>query len=191
MCCGLIRSVCVYKWGQYRIGRLPKSNGEVSRYARPIKLCLITKQQQSELFGLKENYLKVPKFINVRLANDMNEEELIAYREMKLVYSATKGLTGVSAKLRGATVIIDERVYGKADCDRLPHGLTAESISTRLTPDGVAFQSHLSPLSNLYTCKLMLGLHWDHAFHVLHDSKKRGRSWTSWNLLFIFSVTTS
>ena len=38
---------------------------------------------------------------------------------------------------------------------------------------------------------LMLGLHWDHAFHVLHDSKKRGRSWTSWNLLFIFSVTTS
>ena len=38
---------------------------------------------------------------------------------------------------------------------------------------------------------IMLGLHWDHAFHVLHDSKKRGRSWTSWNLLFIFSVTTS
>ena len=31
----------------------------------------------------------------------------------------------------------------------------------------------------------VLGLHWDHAFHVLHDSKKRGRSWTSWNLLFI------
>ena len=126
----------------------------MSRYARPIKLCLITKQQKSELFGLKENYLKAPKFINVRLANDMNEEKLIAYREMKLVYSATKGLTGVSAKLRGASVIIDERVYGKADFDRLPHGLTAESISTRLTPDGVAFQSHLSPLSNLYTCKL-------------------------------------
>ena len=136
------------------IGRLPKSSGEVSRYARPIKLCLITKQQKSELFGLKENYLKVPKFINVRLANNMNEEELLAYREMKLVYTAAKGLTGVSAKLRGATVIIDERVYRKADFDRLPHGLTAESISTRLTPDGVAFQSHLSPLSNLYNCKL-------------------------------------
>ena len=47
------------------------------------------------------------------------------------------------------------------------------------------------PLSAQDPLLIMLGLHWDHAFHVLHDSKKRGRSWTSWNLLFIFSVTTS
>ena len=72
------------------------------------------------------------------------------------------------------------------------HHLKAEDISWGPEECTIVYTTKLKtndPQKN--PLQLHLGLHWDHAFHVLHDSKKRGRSWTSWNLLFIFSVTTS
>ena len=56
--------------------------------------------------------------------------------------------------MRGSSLVIDDKLYSFEEFDKLPHGLTKEGVSTLATPDGIAFQGHLSPLSNMFRCTL-------------------------------------
>ena len=49
---------------------------------------------------------------------------------------------------------MEQKLYRQGDFKDLPHGLSLESVSLVETPDGVAFQGHNNPLSNMYACKL-------------------------------------
>ena len=57
--------------------------------------------------------------------------------------------------MKGSALVIDGKLYNRDSFGNLPHGLNLESASTIKTPDGTAFQSHCSPLSNFYPCNLV------------------------------------
>ena len=123
------------------------------KFPRIIKLKLATRQQKSEMFGRRAELNKIRGYEKVFFANDMSEEELLTYREVKQIHNAAAALDGVESKIRNDAVIIDHKVYKKHDFTHLPHGLL-ESVSAKVTPDGLACQGHNSPLSNLFACAL-------------------------------------
>ena len=63
-------------------------------------------------------------------------------------------MPGVSAQPKGLAIVIDGRLYKKEDFNSLPHGLTLENTSTVIINEGVVFQGHNNPLSNMYQRKL-------------------------------------
>ena len=137
-----------------RIGKLPEMAKGGRKYPRNIKLRLLTKQQKSEMFGLKKDLNQIQGYEKVTFWNDLDNKELMAHREVKQIHTAAVAMEGVSSRRRGDSIVIDQRLYRKSDFGNLPHGLTLENVSTLTTPDGTAFQGHNSPLSNMYHCKL-------------------------------------
>ena len=139
--------------GAYRIGKLSGSSGNDGQHGRNIKLMLATIQQKSEIFGLRNNLLQEKRFEHARINNELNNDELMVYRELQQLHMAAKH-KGVASKIKGSKLIIDNQVYERQNFDNLPYDLTLESSSTMETPDGTAFQGHTSPLSNFYPIRL-------------------------------------
>ena len=127
---------------------MPNGGIEKLKFPRAIKLRLATRQQKSEMFGLKHDLNTVKDYEKVFFTNDLNNDELMVYREVKQIHSA-------ASKMRADSVIIDQKIYKKHDFSTLPHGPTLENVATVETPDGIAFQGHNSLLRNLYACPLM------------------------------------
>ena len=123
-------------------------------FPRPIKLRCTTKQQKSELFRqvslIKEN----PKFVNVSLSNDLDDDELMVFREVQVLHNAARGLPGVNSRMRGAAIEIDGEIYRRNQFHNLPHGLNLVEASTIITDEGALFQGHCSPLSNFFPCDI-------------------------------------
>ena len=61
---------------------------------------------------------------------------------------------GINARVKEKAVVIDGKVYSRDLFGDLPHGLRIENVGMVQTPDGTAFQGHLSFLSNFYPCVL-------------------------------------
>ena len=76
--------------GAHRLGRRPEGVRNSTKYSRPIKLKLLTRQQKSELFGLRLNYTKHKRYEHVKMSNDLDEKEMFRYREARQILSAAK-----------------------------------------------------------------------------------------------------
>ena len=118
-------------------------------HPRPVRWKLLTKQQKSELFGIKKNLLQMEHYKKVIIANDYDDDELLTLREARLINNAANSIQGVTSRLKGLAVGIDDKLYTKNDFVNLPHDLSPENVSTITTELGIFFQGHNSPLSSL------------------------------------------
>ena len=144
-----------------RSGRATNSNrnlqaqeggGRAQPWPRNIRLCCISRQQKFELFRLQTNVREHPQFANVRIMNDLNNDQLMAYREVQSIHNVASKLPNVSSRMKGNKIELNGKIYTRDMFDKLPAGLTLENCATRPTPDGIAFQGHSAPLSNFYPC---------------------------------------
>ena len=121
---------------------------------RPIRVFCKSLLLKGEIFRGVDKIKAVPKFANIRLANDLNDDELMAYKEIQLIHTAAQKIPNVASKMKGNRIEIDGKTYDRKNFHELPHGITLENASTILTNDGLAFASHCSPYSNLYPVKI-------------------------------------
>ena len=143
--------------GATRLGKKPNNprGGDAGRTQhRPIKLYCATRLQKGILFRGLQNIRNIPKFANVSMSNDLDNDKMMIRKEIYTLYIAAKNIQGVQASMKGEFIEIDGNRYGKDQFHRLPHGLSLEKASTVETPNGVAFQGHGSPASSLYRCAI-------------------------------------
>ena len=79
---------------------------------------------------------------------------MMKMREVQQLHAMAKGIPNVTATIKGFNLVLDGRVYERKEFDNLPHGISRERASTVETPDGMAFQGHCSPFSNLYPLEI-------------------------------------
>ena len=127
---------------------------------RPIKLRCATTLQKGEIFRALNNIKTDEKFKNITLANEPNKDEMIARKEVQMLYNEAITKPNVQAKMKGSRIEINGKTYNKSNFDQLPLGLSLESAATAITTNDLAFQGHCSPYSNLHllpfldeTCK--------------------------------------
>ena len=139
--------------GAYRMGKLP--NGQnVNKRTRSVKLVLATRQQKSELFGIWKQLKQNKKYEKTQIQSDMDDDDMLKLREVQQLHAMAKGVKDVTASIKGFNLVINGRVYERKEFDNLPHGLSREKASTIVTPDGMAFQGHCSPFSNMYPVEI-------------------------------------
>ena len=87
--------------GAFRVGKIPMGGIENIKFPRIIKLKLATctRQQKSEMFGRRAEFNKIRGYEKIFFANDMSEEELLTYREVKQIHNAAAALDGVESKI--------------------------------------------------------------------------------------------
>ena len=85
--------------GAFRVGNIPMGGIESIKFPRIIKLKLATRQQKSEMFGRRAEFNKIRGYEKIFFANDMSEEELLTYREVKQIHNAAAALDGVESKI--------------------------------------------------------------------------------------------
>ena len=117
---------------------------------RPIKLRCATTLQKGEIFRALTNIKTNEKFKNITLANEPNKDEMIARKEVQMLYNEAITKPNVQAKMKGSKIEINGKTYNKSNFDQLPLGLSLESAATVITANDLAFQGHCSPYSNLH-----------------------------------------
>ena len=148
--------------GAVRLGKKPtttQGNDAKRSQHRPIKLHCATRLQKGVLFRGLQNIRKIPKFANVTMSNDLDNDRMLIRKEVYTLYTAAKKIQGVQVSMKGEMIEIDGKRYGQDQFHNLPHGLSLEKASTVETPDGVAFQGHGSPASSLHKCDIDDGQH--------------------------------
>ena len=148
--------------GAVRMGKgLSNPHGNDARQGRhrPIKLYCATRLQKGVLFRGLQDIRKIPKFANVTMSNDLDNDRMMVRKEVFVLYMAVKKIQGVQTSVKGEMIEIDGNKYGKDQFQNLPHGISLEKASTVETPNGVAFQGHGSPASSLYRCDIDDGQH--------------------------------
>ena len=136
----------------YRLG--PLRNGTAR--PRSIKVLFANPGTKGEIFKNIEKLRQKDTWKGVRLSDAISPQEQSQQRDLRCIFAAAKS-QGLSAKLRGSSLIIDEIKYTYKDINSLPHGLTMESVKILQTDDGIAFQSHHAFLSSMYPCEIRDG----------------------------------
>ena len=121
---------------------------------RPIRVFCKSLLLKGEIFRGLDRIKAVPKFANVRLSNDLNDDEMMEYKEVQLLHTAASKMPNVTSKMKGKKIEVDGKTYERKNFQDLPHGLSLEKASTILTKEGLAFASHCSPYSNLYPVEI-------------------------------------
>ena len=144
--------------GAFRMGKKQENiqPNKNTRY-RPIKLKLLTRQQKSELFGLKSQHKGRPEIAAITFTNDMTSEEMLQNKVIQQIHSVAKDMRNTTSKMRGTSIAINGRLYNEKNFNELPHELQPEQVSTVETYTRVYFQGHSSPLSNFYSCRIVDG----------------------------------
>ena len=133
----------------YRMGKA-SADLKVNKRTRSVKLVLATRQQKSELFGIWKQLRQNQKYEKVNIQLDMDDDHMLKLREVQQLHAMAKGVKDVTSSIKGFNLVLNGRVYERKEFDNLPHGLSRENGSTLKTPDGMAFQGHCSPFSNMY-----------------------------------------
>ena len=108
--------------GATRMGKPPKSmHGQTGGQPRPIKLRCATVLQKGVIFRAVSKIKEIPKFQNVRITNELNKEDLMAHKEVQIIYTEAINIPNVQAKMKGKRIEIDGKVYERAKFDSLPH----------------------------------------------------------------------
>ena len=95
------------------------------------------------------------KYERVQIQSDMDDDEMLKLREVQQLHAMARGVKDITASIKGFNLVINGRVYERKEFDNLPHGLSREKASTVETPDGMAFQGHCSPFSNMYPVEIV------------------------------------
>ena len=79
--------------GSFRMGKRQQgvNNNKNTRY-RPIKLKLLTRQQKSELFGLKIQHKENPEIQAIIFTNDMTSDEMLQNKVIQQIHSVAKDM---------------------------------------------------------------------------------------------------
>ena len=147
--------------GAVRMGKLNRPQSKQDKKApgapnpttaqpRPIRVFCKSLLLKGEIFRSLDKIKANPNFANVRLANDLNDGEMMEYKEVQLLHNAANKMPNVTSRMRGNKLEVDGKTYDRNNYQDLPHGLSLESASSILTKEGMAFASHCSPYSNLY-----------------------------------------
>ena len=143
--------------GAARLGPRDKGQSRGRRQRdqpRPIRVFCTTRLQKGVIYRAIQDIRKIPKFANVTLGNDLDNDRMLIRKEVFTIFIAAKQMPNVQVKMRGEAIEIDGTVYKRDQFQNLPHGLSLEAASVVQTPDGVAFQGHGAPISSLYQCEI-------------------------------------
>ena len=142
--------------GAQRLGRDRTADQQnKTQKPRPIKLRCGPTLQKGEIFRALQKIKTNEKFKNITLVNEANKDEMIARKEVQMLYNVAITKPNVQAKMKGLKIEIDGKTYTKSNFDQLPHGLSLESAATVITTNELAFQGHCSPYSNLHLLPFM------------------------------------
>ena len=117
---------------------------------------------------LFSNISKIDRVVypGVYVSDDLSADQQEQRKEMRCIAALARSKGNVSAKVKGAKLIIDEEEYAYSEMDDLPNGLSMEKAKTVEIQDGTAYQSHHSYLSNMYECPIK------HESHIFNSSEQ-------------------
>ena len=122
---------------------------------RPIVVGFVRTTEKASVFKNLSNLKGCEKWNGVYVGDDYTECQRNQIRDLRALSAYTRRL-GHDSIVRNHYLWIDNKRYVYEDHDRLPPGVTFESVKTLEVLDGkgLAFQSSHSPLSNLYPCNV-------------------------------------
>ena len=96
--------------GAQRLGRDRTADQQnKTQKPRPIKLRCATTLQKGEIFRALQKIKSNEKFKNITLANEANKDEMIARKEVQMLYNEAITKPNVQAKMKGSKIEIDRR----------------------------------------------------------------------------------
>ena len=137
-----------------RRGKQVAPPGKSSR-PRPIVISFIRLSDKLKIFKFLKNLKDQDKWKGVSIGDDLTETQRDQVRDL-LALSAYTRSKGHEAAVRGNFLVVDGTRYRYEDLSQLPEGLTLCKAKT-IEVDwgkGLAFQSHHSPMSNMYYCQV-------------------------------------
>ena len=128
--------------GATRLGNRNKSRAnDPTATPRPIRLRCATVLQKGEIFRAIDKLKKVQKFKDIRVANELNKDDMLEHKEVQMLYAEASSLPNTQTRMRGNKIEIDGRTYDRGHFDNLPKGITRSTASTVICDDAMAFRA--------------------------------------------------
>ena len=120
---------------------------------RPIIISFIRVNDKSAIFKGLKNLRDQEKWKGVSIGDDLTDTQRNQVRDM-LALSAYARSKGYNSTVKGNLLLFEGTKYKFEELDQLPIDITLSKAKTIEVDGGkgLAFQSHHSPLSNMYAC---------------------------------------
>ena len=92
--------------GATRLGKRNKSRvNDPTATPRPIRLRCATVLQKGEIFRAIDKLKKVQKFKDIRVANELNKDDMLEHKEVQMLYAEASSLPNTQTRMKGNKIL--------------------------------------------------------------------------------------
>ena len=116
---------------------------------RPIVIQLSLQRLKGDVFRCVNKLRNLPKWKGITVADDRSQEQQSRQSDLCAVHTLAR-LNGLTTRIKGDRLVIDETSYMHSQLNQLPHDLSLSKAKTVRVRGRIAFQGKHLYLSNFY-----------------------------------------